>query len=1725
MADSPSRLEDDPVRRRSIALLNYLREIVELRSPDKATNVESYEKVLWLADLPEHRNIVRDFTASGDPGQVWLKVTKPRVKPRPDPPAALRDWLNEDELDDPDCGEPRLGQGATISDLDVDAEPEGLAESDTEGAAAPSEDILDAYCRYVDDSWKPWARAVASDKPTENLFRSLFAIYQRQEKLGEAYEILVGLGLLRWKTATAAEIRRHVLVAKAAVSFDPAKGILSVGPASNGPELSIEEKMIEAAARPGPKERTSIDAAVTDAGDAIWDTEAVNLALRQYAHSMVPSGSYDESWARPDGYPEQPAITFSPALILRERKQKSVLQFIASAVQHLEQGGDVPPGFARLVTTGKSPGRDVEERVGVFEDDAEGETYLPLPANKEQLHVVEAVSNSQGVLVQGPPGTGKSHTIANLICHLLAEGKRVLVTSHTERALRVLKGLIPKEMRSLCVQLLGSDATSLKGLEDSVSGISSRYRDADWTPEVLQTRVTECRRRLSDLEGREGRLLSDLLASRETATYEARFGEYSGTPGKIAERLNAEAGEFAWLVDRPPEACGVTVSNEEALDLLSWLRTEEGDRDASGPSLDLELFPEPNAFESAVRERNALAQAVSDADARHPCDGALRAAPPEIRDALASALSEALRIMRTMDRHALGWSGKVARDVLGEQDRKWRVIKEQSEAILQRVGPKAAECDAVKVTGADSQEPRLVMNCCDALLQHMDSGGKIGIFAPGAVRAASKALRGARVDGRPCSDSRTVRALRDWCQVRDGLAQLDRVWKDVAGSPAASVFSVQVAIYTEYCEPVETALRLHDILPELRRIMASLGEAELAWHEKAELESLLDATRRASEVVHLRGTDRALTGQAAELSETAKKHAAVPCIQDLAEAARTRQPDKYRRAYTGAVEWCAIHERACRCNEILARLDSALPNLAASLVNDASSPDWEDRLASLDRAWNWARTRWWLEGIAQPGQPERLEEGLRRCREQMVDATSALSAQLAWSHCLARMTDEQREHLIHWSQCISHMPKNTGKRTARLRADARKSMDICRSAIPAWIMPAHRVAESVTPGGEMYDVVIIDEASQSGVEELFLNFVARKIVVVGDDKQISPDPIMAEAAIAALQERYLADIPMPTMFNPQNSLYSSAEIKFPNPVQLREHFRCMPEIIEFSNELCYKEKAPLIPLKRFGSGRLDPVIRMERVEGATAARKGGKINRVEADALVEAVCRCADRPEYEGKEFGVISLLGDSQARYIERELVKRLGETEYQERKLLCGDAYAFQGDERHVMFLSMVVAPKDMAEIGLPVKRGGIAHFVTKGYTQRFNVAMSRAKDQVWLFHSVDAGIFHENDVRRKLLRYCAIPAQLAGGAADLNELRLIQAGRTPGASHPPPFESWFEFDVCLRIAERGYQVIPQFEVHGKWIDLVVQGATSGLAVECDGDFWHGPEQWRADAERERDLRRCGWTFHRISDSYFYLDPDGALDGLWRLLDSKGIHPRGHAADGATAAIEPETRASAGSLEEQAPGLVNESPGVRELLKVEPSTPSETSSKERAYNRWSAATVPDARTATVSELAGTIMSIIELEGPVVWKRVLDAYRESWGLSKLRGSTRENVKRACKWLVNREQVAEEIEKRQDEWDLRVVRLPGSPRAQVRDAGPRGFEEIPPSEIALVMLQMGYGDFGAEPSWYFKRVSAFYGIKRQGGTVQVHLEDAKRLADDPRFKAEVTGPWSTAAPR
>lgn len=308
---------------------------------------------------------------------------------------------------------------------------------------------------------------------------------------------------------------------------------------------------------------------------------------------------------------------------------------------------------------------------------------------------------------------------------------------------------------------------------------------------------------------------------------------------------------------------------------------------------------------------------------------------------------------------------------------------------------------------------------------------------------------------------------------------------------------------------------------------------------------------------------------------------------------------------------------------------------------------------------------------------------------------------------------------------------------------------------------------------------------------------------------------------------------------------------------LTEHFRCVAPIIEFSKGQFYGHR--LTPLRLpTASERLDPPLIDVFVEDGF---RKGDVNVPEAEFIVSEIAAIAEDERMSKRTIGVTTLLGQNQAAHIYKEIEQRLG-TEVMERHTIrVGDPTAFQGDERDVMFVSLVAQREDSPLSG-------------NRYEQRFNVALSRARDRTYLVRSVELDQLRTSDqLRRSLLEHfrCPYPAE----TSDLKDRR-------------DRCESDFEREMFDLLCERGFRVNTQVRVGNFRIDLVVEGDNDQrIAIECDGDRYHGPDKWPDDMMRQRILERAGWTIWRCFASRFVRNRQVVVDEVAAFLAARGIEP----------------------------------------------------------------------------------------------------------------------------------------------------------------------------------------------------------------------------------------------
>jgi very-short-patch-repair endonuclease len=257
----------------------------------------------------------------------------------------------------------------------------------------------------------------------------------------------------------------------------------------------------------------------------------------------------------------------------------------------------------------------------------------------------------------------------------------------------------------------------------------------------------------------------------------------------------------------------------------------------------------------------------------------------------------------------------------------------------------------------------------------------------------------------------------------------------------------------------------------------------------------------------------------------------------------------------------------------------------------------------------------------------------------------------------------------------------------------------------------------------------------------------------------------------------------------------------------------------------------------------------------------GKVNRIEAQAIIDEIKTITSDPRYAKRTIGVVSLLGGDQARYIFDQLVAQIGEEKIIAHKIRCGDAMTFQGREADIVMISMVSDGDKVRALSGEM------------YEQRFNVAVSRARDRLYLFRSFRREDIRETDLRAKLIAHFQNPVH-----------------RDTDRKGRERCESDFERAVYDQLNQAGYRVIPQVPDGGYRIDMVVEGnGGKRLAIECDGDQYHGPDMWMADLHRQRTLERAGWTFWRCWGSSYYRDPNACMADLFATLQHHGIDPIG--------------------------------------------------------------------------------------------------------------------------------------------------------------------------------------------------------------------------------------------
>ena len=1412
---------EDNHKDKVIHLVDYLIQIALLRTRT-TRDVDEYQNVLWLKDIPKLKGCFtqawgRDEDFDSD---VWIEIQNQNEPPLPGVPAVCKDWIEEaslrDKNDIPDLRPEITKQVKNSGWQEESDQPEFISHIER---LEDHSDVQDAWDKYVEEYWLSWMEAHKDWESIHRVYAKLFAIHQEQLRFGEEYELVLALGLLTWQTPNGQRVRRHLIVANAVLEFEAKLGKFTVRTLSDGANVRPELDMLDAEEQPERAEEIA-KASLSKAGnDDPWNKGCVEGVLQALVHSIDSKGEYfSELQATNNPSSDKPIVEYAPALILRKRSVRGLTETLKQIRAKIQDGEDIPSQFKDLAEIQTNSDGASKHESGKTNSDFDGELFFPKPWNEEQHRIVDKIRTTSGVLVQGPPGTGKSHTIANLICHLLATGQRTLITAKTPRALQVLEELVPEELHPLCINLLGSGPKEGRSLESSVGGILRQ--NEDWDKDRAASEIKKLDQRLHDLRKEKAKVNRRLRDIRESETHSQSVGLYRGPAARIAKSVNQDRSVYSWFTDTVPLDKMCPISSDELRDLLRQLlhfgseKRQELDLVWPDELLSADQFAELVESEQRARREYELS---SNKGNEQDADALSSIAADSIRT-IQDSLTAFSDLRRQLSTSPYLWIGNALRDVASGNESLWHERHRVTQAAIDAIEPRLSVARKTKI-----------------------------IFFSTWI----------------CS-----------FRVRSGLKEAWAVWEGCE-EQGQGPYTLQFQALKDMCSALDRALSLgkrrDDCNESLRQCPAL---RTLDWNDEAQIDQLIASCRFASKQL----AEREILKIEEPIGSLAGRADAHFVVSDLLQAIRNRDIEGYKQVENAIQSLKDECQRVRKLDADIEKLRQFVPNLTAELEQSYTESYWDERVQQIGDAWHWAQARFWIDEYIRKEDAPSLAIRSRQIEDEINKVIAQLAELHAWSFCLSRLESSHRSHMIAWQQAMRRLGKGTGRHAPKHRRDAQQHLNKCREAVPAWVMPLHRVWDTVDPAPGIFDVVIIDEASQCGLEALPLFYLGKKVLIVGDDKQISPDAVgLPRDAVYRLINDFLSDFDFKDSFDVQSSVFDHGKRLYgEGHITLREHFRCMPEIIRFSNDLCYPD-TPLIPLRQYGPDRLNPLERIFIESGYREGSMNRVVNRPEVDAIVEKIVELCDDERYSGKTMGVVVLQGEAQAGLIERQLLERLGAEEMERRRLVCGNSYSFQGDERDVMFLSMVAAPNER-----------IGPLTSSADERRFNVAASRARDQMFLFHSVTVNDLSASDLRRRLLEFFknTKPQEIAGMDREELERRAAQDNRKV-IKPLDPFDSWFEVDVALELARRGYRIQPQVEFAGRWIDLVIEGGQARLAVECDGDQWHGLDHYEKDMDRQRQLERCGWEFFRVRESAFYANREFALAKLWSMLEERGIFP----------------------------------------------------------------------------------------------------------------------------------------------------------------------------------------------------------------------------------------------
>lgn len=405
-------------------------------------------------------------------------------------------------------------------------------------------------------------------------------------------------------------------------------------------------------------------------------------------------------------------------------------------------------------------------------------------------------------------------------------------------------------------------------------------------------------------------------------------------------------------------------------------------------------------------------------------------------------------------------------------------------------------------------------------------------------------------------------------------------------------------------------------------------------------------------------------------------------------------------------------------------------------------------------------------------------------------------------------------------------------------------------AFPCWCVTTYAVSDSLPLKPGMFDVAIIDEASQCDIASCFpILFRAKRAVIVGDDKQLPHLSFLEKAK----EQSFLSQYGIPDKYQLMwrfrtNSMFDLADYYSMNSVMLDEHFRSLPPIINFSNHEFYNDRIRVMRKDKPDENVLELVEVVDGKVDFDATR-----NLPEIEALVKRLHEIIIEDERKNPDnpvtVGIISPFR-AQVEQLKVSVSKVLSDYMIKKHQIEIGTAHTFQGDERDIMMISWAVADNSYTQSLMFMQKANL-----------FNVAITRGRNKVINFVSRNPRELPDGHFRNYvsyMQNYQDKKQAVLSGEIDENI-----------------YKNSLEREVADKIRELDHRVVAGAEIAGLSADLLVDDK---FVIEIDG-VDDKTKSHISNMKKQAIIERSGFKVKRITFREWQYSPKACLDRV--LID----------------------------------------------------------------------------------------------------------------------------------------------------------------------------------------------------------------------------------------------------